>query len=222
MPRVDMKKVNETGGARIGWANATWPFASLQVTETQLILNATIVGKLTFKPSDITSIEAYNYIPIIGQGIKINHCVKPYKDHVVFWTFKNPEKLIKEIENTGFLNSRSDKDNISSEEITSNQKTGGFPLKLSFAIVIVVLWNVLSFIDLKSLTQDGKILFGLGKGFILSTSIILIASILLLTSPAFQKMALKKGRNVRDISKFIYFIILIVGILFLSRIFLEI
>ncbi len=221
-PEVDMKTVNETGGARIGWVNATWPFASLKVTENQLILNATILGKLTFNPSDIISIEPYNYIPLIGQGIKINHNVSSYKNHVVFWTFKNPTKLIMEIEHTGFLNSNSIKDNLKSKEITSRQKTGGFPLKISFAIVIVVLWNVLSFIDVKSLTQDGKILFGFGKGFILSTGTVLLTSILLLISPSFQKIALKEGRNVGDISKFIYFIILVVGILFMSRIIVDI
>ena len=183
-----MNTVNETGGARIGWMNASWPFASLKVTENHLILNATILGKLTFSPSDIRSIVPYNYLPLIGQGVKINHKVGAYKSHVVFWTFKNPTKLIEEIENTGFLNSNSSVDILRSVENTSSQKAGGFPLKISFAIIMIVLWNALSFIDVKSLIQDGKILFGLGKGAVLSTGAILMASILLLVSTPFQKM----------------------------------
>ena len=134
-----MKIVNETGGARIGWANATWPFASLKVTETELTLNATIVGKLTFKPSDIKSIVVYDYLPVIGQGIKINHSVDSYKDHVVFWTFKNPQTLIKEIEETGFLSATSHNATDVSSNISEIQKTGGFPLKLSFVLFFILI-----------------------------------------------------------------------------------
>lgn len=216
-----MNIVNETGGARIGWANATWPFASLKVTETELTLNATIVGKLTFKPSDIKSIVVYDYLPVIGQGIKINHNVDTYKDHVVFWTFKNPAALIKEIENTGFLNPNAKDIAEKSFKISEIQKTGGFPLRLTFAIAIIVLWNLFSFIDIKSLIQDGKFLFGFGKGFLLSTGVVLLTSILLLVSSGFQKVALKEGREIKDFSKIIYFIILIVGVLFLSRVFVD-
>jgi hypothetical protein len=216
-----MNIVNETGGARIGWANATWPFASLKVTETELILNATIVGKLIFNPSDIKSIVVYDYLPVIGQGIKINHNVGSYKDNVIFWTFKNPADLIKEIEATGFLNPNAKESTENSSKISEMQNTGGFPLKLTFALAVIVLWNLLSFIDIKTLIQDGKVLFGFGKGFLLSTGVVLLASILMLVSPGFQKVALKEGREIKDFSKFIYFIILIVGILFISRVFVD-
>lgn len=215
---MSIKIVNETGGARIGRVNVTWPFASLNATETQLTLNATLIGKLIFKPNDIKSIEVYDYFPIIGQGIKINHTIDTYKSHVVFWTFKDPTALLNEIEATGFLNKDSKVHSLHSEEVTLLQKTGGFPLKLSFAIAIVILWNVLFFVDATTLFNEGKILFGFGKGLVLSTGMILLASILLLVSTVFQKIALKEGRKVKDISKFIYFIILVVGILFLSRI----
>ncbi len=216
-----MSSVNETGGAKIGWANVTWPFASLHVTETELILNATIVGKLIFTPSDIKSIEVFDYLPFIGQGIKINHHVESYKNHVVFWTFKNPVALIQEIKKTGFLDHQTKSSTENSFKISEMQKTGGFPLKLTFAIAVIVLWNLLSFIDMKALIQDGKLLVGFGKGFLLSTGVILLTSLLMLISPGFQKVALKEGREIKDFSKFIYFIMLIVGILFISRVLVD-
>ena len=68
-----MNELQLTGGARIGMANATFPFATLKVNKDKLELNASIVGNLTFQASDIISIEPYTMIPILGQGIKINH-----------------------------------------------------------------------------------------------------------------------------------------------------
>ena len=93
-----MENLSIIGGARIGMANATWPFATLRVSKERLELNATVVGNLVFRPEDIISIEPYYQIPLIGQGIKINHRIPKYKDKVIFWTFKNPNRIINQIE----------------------------------------------------------------------------------------------------------------------------
>jgi len=81
-----MVEIKKTGGARIGMANATWPFATLKANKDRLELNATIIGTLVFKPNDIISIEPYGLIPFIGRGIRINHRVDKYKSKVIFWT----------------------------------------------------------------------------------------------------------------------------------------
>lgn len=44
-----MTQLNLTGGARIGMANATWPFASLKVTRERLDLNASIYKSLNIQ-----------------------------------------------------------------------------------------------------------------------------------------------------------------------------
>lgn len=77
-----MTEVKETGGARIGKANATWPFATLTVNREKLQLNATILGHLVFKPTDIISIVPYS--GFMSSGIKINHKVSNYKTNIVF------------------------------------------------------------------------------------------------------------------------------------------
>jgi hypothetical protein len=74
-------------------------------------------------------------------------------------------------------------------------------------------------VDAKVLLQEGEILFGFGKGVLLSSGAVLLVSILLLISPLFQKLALKKEKDVKDISKSIYFLLLIVGVLFVSSLY---
>ena len=63
-------------------ANASWPFATLVVTGEQLLLDASFIGKLVFNPDDIVSLEPMS--GFISRGVKINHSVAKYKDHVVF------------------------------------------------------------------------------------------------------------------------------------------
>lgn len=98
-----MNEINLKGGARIGMTNASYPLATLKVNQDRLELKAALIGKLTFQAVDIISIEPYILIPFIGQGIKIKHNVASYKKQVIFWTFKNPKMLIKQIEATGFI-----------------------------------------------------------------------------------------------------------------------
>lgn len=50
------------------------------MNKDKLELNVSIVGNLTYQPSDIILIEPYTMIPILGQGAKINHTVSTFKD----------------------------------------------------------------------------------------------------------------------------------------------
>ena len=122
-----MNELKLTGGARIGMANATWPFATLKVSRNKLELNASIVGNLVFQPSNIKSIEPYTQIPLIGQGIKINHNVDSYKEKVIFWTFKKPETVINEIKQVGFLNKQQELRTNSISEIQKKTKKWRIP-----------------------------------------------------------------------------------------------
>ena len=66
-----MYEIEETGGANIGFGRATWPFAKLLVNKNELQLNASILGNVYFRPSDVISIEPFTLFS--GTGIKINH-----------------------------------------------------------------------------------------------------------------------------------------------------
>ena len=97
-----MNELKLTGGARIGMANASFPLATLKVNKDRLELNVLLFGNLTFQSSDIISIEPYT--PFLRQGIKINHTVSNYKEQVIFSTSQNPELVVQQIKDTGFLN----------------------------------------------------------------------------------------------------------------------
>jgi hypothetical protein len=206
-----MDKLEITGGARIGMANATWPLATLKVYKNKLELNASIVGNLVFQPKDIISIKTYSLIPIIGQGIKINHRIANYNSKVIFWTFNDPSAVIDQIRQTGFL------DNIDST-VTDNdlliieqQKSGSFPIRKSVAIGIVVLWNILFLSDFLKFSDSGKKEIPLGIGSTIAIGTLFLLSILSLISKDFSRLILKKGRTIQDINKTLYLIIIICG-----------
>jgi len=212
-----MTQLNLTGGARIGMANATWPFASLKVTNDRLDLNATIVGNLVFKPEDIISIEPYYMIPIIGQGIKINHRLPKYKEKVIFWTFKNPNEVIGQIKQTGFFpNTLTTDRKDDSEIIAGRQKQGGFPVKIPFAIGIVFIWNILFIMDFLNFSKSDSEGIPLGNGAIGALGIVFISCLLTLISKDFRKIVLKEGRELNEISRFLYFLMFISGVMMIS------
>lgn len=134
-----MKTLKLTGGARIGMANATFPFATLSVNHNRLDLNASLLGNLSFSPNDVVSIEPYTFLPLIGQGIKIKHKVSSYHQNVIFWSFKNPNWIVEQINETGFLST----DNtiqltVSDEQLQIKQVQGGFPVKFQFIVFFMV------------------------------------------------------------------------------------
>ena len=122
-------------------------------------------------------------IPIIGQGIKINHRNPKYKEKVIFWTFKNPNEVIRQIKQTGFFDNTltTDRQN-DSDIIAERQKQGGFPVKIPFAIGIVVIWNILfimDFLNFSSIDSEG---IPLGNGAIGALGFVFLSCLLTLIS----------------------------------------
>lgn len=208
------KTYSLTGGARIGNANTTYPFADLYADKTVLKINASIVGNLVFQPQDIVSIKRFSGIPIIGTGIKINHRVSEYDPHVVFWTFKNPEFVIDEIKKTGFLNNNHNELHETDFEMQQQQQQGGFPIKKSAVIFYVAAWNLLFLSDIvPAFMNDGFNGIPMGFGINAAVALVFISALLALFSTGFRKLILKKGRDLQDIRKLLYLLILVTGIM---------
>jgi hypothetical protein len=91
-----------TGGARIGWFNATWPFAKLQATPDHLILKVLFSGTYTFPTSAVIAVQKFVRIPFIGWGIRIEHTITEYPAYIVFWYLGYPSTVLYLIEKGGF------------------------------------------------------------------------------------------------------------------------
>jgi len=209
-----MKTFTLTGGARIGRANATYPFANLYVDENILKINASLVGNLIFQPQDIISIKPYASVPVIGKGIKILHRVEHYHQHVVFWTMTDPETVISEIKETGFLEKTDFPLSEKDLSIVQQQKQGGFPLKPFVKVLFPIIWNVLFLYDLIPffLGKDEGSPFG--AGICTALGLLFFTALLTLVSEDFRKLILKEGKTLDDVKKSAIFILLISGILF--------
>jgi len=211
-------KVKFTGGARLGFANSTWPLATLTITSERLDINGSLVGSYSFNKEDVDSIEPYYNIPFIGQGIKINHHVPNYKRKVIFWTFKNPHDIIEKIRSTGFLDPQTDKpsNHEINNQVINKQKQGGFPVKIPFLVSILVIWNLLFFADIKNYLGNELSNKPLGNGALIALGFLFIVSLLTLISKDFRKIVLKEGRELKEINRFLYFIMIICTVMFIG------
>jgi hypothetical protein len=91
-----------TGGARIGWFNATWPFAKLKDDSDSITLKVTFSGTYHFPASAVIAISKFVHIPFIGWGIRIEHTISEYPSHIVFWFLGYPSTVLAFIQEQGF------------------------------------------------------------------------------------------------------------------------
>jgi hypothetical protein len=91
-----------TGGARIGWLNASFPFARLTVSGETVELRVFLLGTYVFKSESVRDISRYGWIPFLYSGIQIHHSVSSYPERIIFWCRGNLDKLLERIRMTGF------------------------------------------------------------------------------------------------------------------------
>lgn len=212
-----MKELIEKGGARIGFANATWPFATLKVSKDKLELNASVIGNLVFRPEDIISIVPQ--AGFLGRGLKIIHRVPKYKDTVIFWTVSNPVLVKKRIDETGFLANDSPLPTATETEIVNSQSKDGFPIKLPAIVIFGIVWNVLLLLDFTNFLTSEKQRSPLGVGTLTALSFAFVTDVLILAVGPFRRLILKEGRTLNDIKTFVYFMMFICGVMILSIMF---
>jgi len=206
-----MNDIEETGGAKIGLAHATWPFAKLTVNKNVLQLNASIIGNLYFRPSDIISIEPSSFLS--GSGIKINHRVEKYSSKVIFLTMGGAD-LINRIASTGFLTNTAPLLPEVETEIATYQSGGSFPIKWSAAIAFIVIWNLLFLADMVGFLGKGKNI-PLGNGSKLAMAFAFLFALGVLILKPFRQLVLKEGRTTKDVKLFFIFLMMITGFMFL-------
>ena len=123
-----------TGGAQIGWISASWPLARLSVTPRSLMIRTWPLGTYAFTPEQIVRLEPHGSIPLIYRGIRVVHSNPDYPSRIIFWCFRNPERLIEQIRRVGFI--------PAAPPPTAPVKRG-IPVRWSFIISLFVVWNAL-------------------------------------------------------------------------------
>ncbi len=201
-----------TGGARIGKANATWPFASLTVDTDKLILTTQVLGYFVFHPSEIVSIQ-----PASG-GIKIIHEVPEYKNDIIFQTSKNSLKVISSIRDTDFLNGVPRDEKSLNEVKALREKKKGFPIKKNIKIGFIVFWNLLFILDFANYFLNDLEGIPLGYGAIAALGLTFISLVSTIVSKDFRKLILANGWELNDIIKFIVFLMIISGFILINTI----
>jgi hypothetical protein len=196
--------VTSTGGARIGWINATWPFARLSANAQNLSLSVLILGTYTFSPKDVASLKPYGWLPIFARGVQVIHANPTYPPKIIFWCFGSPERLIQRIVDLGFR---------PSAPITAIPKREGFAFRWSFIIAVVAIWNALFILDAFVLKQSQK---GLGVLSMLAVAMLFLTSVAVARSEAFQALALKPGRMVSEVRSLLNLVQLVSGVMVLA------
>jgi hypothetical protein len=190
-----------TGGARVGWMNASWPLAHLTATPERLAIWVFLSGTYEFAPSQVVAIERYVMIPVLGWGVRIVHCRADYPRQFVFWYLDSPESILQGIRDAGFLPV------ASAAEFPPRR---GFPLRWSAILGAIVVWNGLFTIDY--LRSHGDALQP-GPFILLALFFAFALSVATLKSPKIQRCVLKPGRDIGEIRAVVGLLAFISGIM---------
>jgi len=193
-----------TGGARIGWTNASWPLAQLSATPERLTISVRLLGTYDFAPDQVAALERYMLIPVVACGIRIRHCRADYQHRIMFWCLGNPDDVLRGILAAGF---------VPAAPMAAVIKPRGFAMRWSTIITAVLVWNGLFILDLLYSNSHGRLpLPGLGAVIALGLAFALSAGTLV--SPRLQGLVLKPGRSVNEIRPFLRLLAFISGIMF--------
>lgn len=134
---------------------------------------------------------------------------------MIFWTFKDPNSVVQQIKETGFLNNQNSTEQIIDRAIIEKQAKGGFPIKKGFAIGAIVVWNLLFLTDFIPFFLGKTDGFPIGNGVLAAVGLLFLTALLSLISADFRRLIMKEGRELNDIKKFSIFAMIISGFMLL-------
>jgi hypothetical protein len=190
-----------TGGARIGWVNASWPFATLSARQDQLVLSGSLLGKYTFAPEQVIAIETYTLIPVLGWGLRIYHNIPTYPKKIIFWYLGSPDSLIRQIQAAGFIAK------ASSESIPVDR---GIPVRWQSVVTIVLLLNGLFLLDMH---RAGRFPHLPEVFTLVALLLVFFGSMALWWSPLLQHVIMKPDRSCGEIRAWLYLLTLVSGLM---------
>jgi hypothetical protein len=167
-------------------------FATLSISKYELTLKSPLAGVFGFESSEVVSLEVKGS-RLSGRGLHIRHTRMDYPKTVTFFPiFRRRDKLIAQINQTGFVPSGSESD---------VPVRDGLPVKWQAIVIPLVLWNLLIFVQWR-LSGPKPGLFSM-----LPIALILVGSLAVLKSRSLQSAVLKKGRSVGEIRPILRFFV---------------
>lgn len=173
--------VSFTGGARIGWANASWGLAKLTADDSSLTIRASLLGEHVFAPSEVLAVKAVTWIPVLAWGVQVTHVRSDVAERVIFWTIGPPGRVVRAIADAGF---------VPSGDPADRPAHAGFPLQPAFVVAAIVLWNGLFLLD-RPWNTLGSGRSPWGPGIFSAIALLLVGSLLIRRPGPFQNFALK-------------------------------
>jgi hypothetical protein len=192
-----MAVIKQRGGAQVGWVNASWPLAGIEVSPGLLTVSS--MGRYAFVPADVTAVEEVGSIPFLSQGIRIHHSKADYPEKVVFYTTTGRLALLSAIREAGFRLGKP----------TSLAKRG-FPFRPPAVIALVVLWNGLFFLDRPGFAPSHNMP---GPYVLLALAILFGLASLLPCSRWLQQLFLREGRVVGEVLSLVRLLQLVSGLM---------
>jgi len=192
---MSIARVSQRGGAQVGWLNASWPLASIQITPGSLTVS--VLGDYVFAPADVHAIESVGSIPLLSTGIRIHHTRPDYPEKIVFYGMGR-DRLVQAASAAGFR--------VGEPHLQTKR---GFPVRFSAVVAALLLWNGLFLLD-----TGGHPFGGPRKpGLLVFVALALFCAIATLVprSPRLQQLILREGRHIGEIRGFLRFTQFIAG-----------
>jgi len=178
-----------TGGARVGWASASWPLAKLRISRGELVLSIGMLGEYRFKPGDVVAVEQVGVVPMIGRGVRIEHRREDVAERVIFYSWGSPRRILDALERCAFQPSADPHDMPVSR---------GWPLRIPFVVGAGILWNLLFLIDRPwERASDGEFVWG--PGIFAALGLVFLGTQLIRTWTPLQRVALNGPRALERI-----------------------
>nr|WP_294947147.1 hypothetical protein [uncultured Mucilaginibacter sp.] len=210
---MQSNQITAKGGAEFGFARSK-NAVTLTADKNKLEINAQIIGKVVFMPSDIVSIEPNRSGFSLGsQGIRVTHNVAGYRKKIIFYPKTSAAEVIRLIQSTGFMDNKSAIPYDIKEEVVALQAGGSFPIKTGAAIFIILFWNVAMLFTFKDFFFERSPIAGFGLGGNIALGFMLLVCLSLLTLEPARQLMLKPGHNVRDFKYSLLFIMAIVTVM---------
>jgi hypothetical protein len=196
-----MNEFSISGGAYVGNTNAPKPFATLKADASVLKINVGLLGQLFFNADDIIQIEYAS--SIASSGIRIIHNVSSYPKKVMFTASMPYNDIIENIKATGFFNKTAN-DPIQYYQVKKMQEQGRIPFKTATIIAFLAGWNIPFLVGLAQ--RDISRILSYSH---LSMLFLFLMTALTLFSSPFQTLVLKEDRQINDMKRSLYLILLL-------------